>query len=116
MVKNKNILCKLDCFIIVPEFVYNYFIIKNNKTQVISDIENSEINDIKENMMDDNADYMVFRENDDHDDFNEIQKDSDIEPEDNNLEEDKNLINEKIKNNKESKKSVKKVKKKKKNK
>ena len=67
-------------------------------------------------MMDDNADYMVFRENDDPDDFNEIQKDSDIEPEDNNLEEDKNLINEKIKNNKESKKSVKKVKKKKKNK
>ena len=33
--KNKNILCKLDCFIIVPEFVYNYFIIKNNKTIIL---------------------------------------------------------------------------------
>ena len=37
--KNKNILCKLDCFIIVPEFVYNYCIIKNNKIQVLSDIK-----------------------------------------------------------------------------
>ena len=67
-------MCKLDCFIIVPKFGYNYFIIKNNKTQIIEDIENSEINDIKENMMDDNADYMVFRENDNPDDLNEIQK------------------------------------------
>ena len=25
--KNKKILCKLDCFIIVPEFAYNYFIL-----------------------------------------------------------------------------------------
>ena len=31
-VKNKNILYKLDCFIIVHKFVFNYFIIKNNKT------------------------------------------------------------------------------------
>ena len=109
--KNKNFLCKLDCFIIVPEFVYNYFIIKNNKTQKISDIENSKINDIKENMMDDNADYIVFRENDDPDDLNEIQKDSDTEPENDNIEKSKNLINEKSKNNKESNKNVKKVKK-----
>ena len=32
-------------------------------------------------MMDDNADYMEFRENDNPDDLNEIQKDSDINPE-----------------------------------
>ena len=65
---------KIRFFIIVPKFVYNYFIIKNNKTQIIEDIENSEINDIKENMMDDNAVYMVFRENDNPDDLNEILK------------------------------------------
>ena len=35
----------------VQEFIYNYFIIKNNKTKVISDMEDSEINDINENMM-----------------------------------------------------------------
>ena len=37
-VKNKNILCKLDCFIIVPKFGYNYFIIKNIKIKVIRNI------------------------------------------------------------------------------
>ena len=66
-------------------------------------------------MMDDNTDYMVFRENNNPDDLNEIQKDSDIEPENVNIEKGKNLINEKSKNNKESNKNVKKVKKKKKN-
>ena len=45
--KNKNILCKLDCFIIVSEFVYNYFILKNDKTQVLNEIENSDIYDKK---------------------------------------------------------------------
>ena len=55
-------------------------------------------------MMDDNADYKVFRESDDPDDLNDIQKDSDIEPENNNIEEGKNLINEKIKIHEESKK------------
>ena len=65
--------------------------------------------------MDDNTDYMVFRENNNPDDLNEIQKDSDIEPENVNIEKGKNLINEKSKNNKESNKNVKKVKKKKKN-
>ena len=64
--------------------------------------------------MDDNTDYMVFRENDNPDDLNEIQKDSDIEPENVNIEKGKNLINEKSKNNKKSNKNVKKVKKKKK--
>ena len=46
---------------------------------------------------------MIFRENDEPDDLNEIQKDSDIESENNNIEEGKNWINENIKNNKESK-------------
>ena len=51
----------------IQELIYNYFIIKNNKTRVISDVEGSEINDINENIMDDNNDYMVFRENDEYD-------------------------------------------------
>ena len=38
--------------------------------------------------MDDNADYMVFRENDEPDDVNEIQKNSDLEPKNNNIEDD----------------------------
>ena len=62
-------------------------------------------------MMDENADYMVFRESDEPDDLNEIQKDSDIESKNNNIEEGKNMINENIKNNKESKNNLKKVKK-----
>ena len=40
-------------------------------------------------MMDDSAVYMVFRENDNPDDLNEIQKDSDIKPENDNIEEGK---------------------------
>ena len=40
-------------------------------------------------MMDNNADYMVFRENDNPDDLNEIQKDSDKKPENDNIEEGK---------------------------
>ena len=62
-------------------------------------------------MMDENVDYMVFRENDEPDDLNEIQKDCDIESKNNNIEEGKNMINENIKNNKESKNNLKKVKK-----
>ena len=46
--KNKNILCKLDCFMILSEFVYNYFISKNNKAKVLNEIENSNIYDKKE--------------------------------------------------------------------
>ena len=65
--------------------------------------------------MDDTSDNMVFRENDEPDDLNEIQKDSDIESKNNNIEEGKNMINENIKNNKEFKNNLKKVKKEKKN-
>ena len=50
-------------------------------------------------MMDDNADYIVFRENHGPDGLNEIQKNCAMEPENNNIEEHKNLINE---NNKDS--------------
>ena len=54
---------------------------------------------------------MVFRENNERDDLNEIQKDSDMELENNNVEKGKNLINENIKDNKNQKKHIKKVKK-----
>ena len=57
---------------------------------------------------------MVQRENNEPDDLNEIQKDSDMEPENYNIEEGINLINENIKNNKKNKNNVKKVKKEKK--
>ena len=51
--------------------------------------------------MDDNTDYMVFRENDEYDIINEIQKASDSDPENDNVDNEQKFIKDKIKNNKD---------------
>ena len=54
--------------------------------------------------MDDNTDYMMFRENDEYDIKNEIQKPSDSEPNNDNVDIQPIFIKEKIKNNIDSEK------------
>ena len=36
--KNKELNINIDCLIIIPEFVYNYYIIKFNRNQIVNKI------------------------------------------------------------------------------
>ena len=58
--KDTAIFCNLDCLIIIPEFVYNYFIIKNKRNIFFNNMENIDNVKDKDNILDDSIDYMKF--------------------------------------------------------
>ena len=55
--KNKELNINIDCLIIIPEFVYNYYIIKINKNQIVNKISFSE-DEIEQDF---DNDYMEYK-------------------------------------------------------
>ena len=99
--KEKDFRINIKCLIIVPEFVYNYYLFKNINNQSIFNSEIYEENSENEN---EKSDYMEYKI---------ILSESDIESEDK-IRNNKNTDSSKDENNKENKKVNKKKEKQKK--
>ena len=89
---------KIDCFIVVPEFVFNYFTVKISNTNGLNNIDNDNDNE------NDLYDYMEYKNQEVNDSKNKI------ESEGNNINSDANNLgnNNKFENNTSESNSIKK--------